>query len=305
VGVLVGVDVGGSGLRCRAIVDGVAGPVLSGPVLRIGPAGIDMAALVESVVALVPHPADVLVWSTRGLSLGDPTALPVLIRDRLRPRRLVVCADAVGAVVGAVGSVRPGAVVAAGTGAVAFATDFDRVWHRVDAWGHVLGDRGSSVWIGLRALETALLTFDGVQTGGEALLAAATERLGPPDGWPRVAMTRPDAVAVLAGLAPMVTDLAATDAEAARICADAGRELARSLAAAAAGIPGVCVSRTGGLFAAPAVRDAFEFEAAALGLDVQPPVGTGLDGAVLLAEHLAAGRPLTQHEAYLHLASLS
>jgi N-acetylglucosamine kinase-like BadF-type ATPase len=301
VGVLVGVDVGGSGLRCQAVVDGVAGPVLPGAVLRIGQAGIDMAALVESVVPLVPHPADVLVWSTRGLSLGDPAALPLLIRDRLRPRKVVVCADAVGAVVGAVGAVRPGAVVAAGTGAVAFATDFERVWRRVDAWGHVLGDRGSSVWIGLRALESALLAFDGVQPGGEALLAAATERLGPPEGWPRVAMTRSDAVAVLAALAPMVTGLASTDAEAARICAEAGRELARSLAAAATGIPGVCVSRTGGLFSAPAVREAFEAAAAGHGLDVQPPVGTGLDGAVILARHVAAGRPLLAHPAYLQL----
>ena len=46
-------------------------------------------------------------------------------------------------------------------------------------------------------------------------------------------------------------------------------------------------------------RGGFDAEAAALGLTVQPPVGTGLDGAVLLAEHLAAGRELTGHAAYL------
>ena len=110
--------------------------------------------------------------------------------------------------VGAVGSVRPGAVVAAGTGAVAFATDFDQVWRRVDGWGHILGDRGSSVWVGLQALEAALMTLDGVTAGGEALLAAATEQLGPPETWPRLAMTRQDAVAVIAGVAPLVTALA-------------------------------------------------------------------------------------------------
>ena len=299
---VVGVDVGGSGLRCQVVADGVPGPVQSGAALSIGPAGLDIESLVDSVVSLVPAGADVLVWSSRGLSLAHPPALMAMIRERLLPRRIALCGDAVGAVVGAVGAVRPGAVVAAGTGTVAFATDFDHIWHRVDAWGHVLGDRGSSAWVGLRALEAALLTYDGVELGGEALLAAATERLGPPDGWPRIVMTRSDAVAVLAGLAPAVTSLAPTDAEAARICADAGRELARSLAAAASGIPGVCVSRTGGLFAAPAVLLPFETEAAALGLDVQPPVGTGLDGAVLLAEHLAAGRPLTEHEAYLLIA---
>ncbi len=112
-------------------------------------------------------------------------------------------------------------------------------------------------------------------------------------------MTRPDAIAVIAGVAPLVTGLAATDEVAARICAEAGRELAHSLAAAAAGIEGVSLSRTGGLLSAPAVQEAFDEQAVALGLTVLPPAGTGLDGAVLLAEHLAAGRPLTGHAAYL------
>ena len=135
--------------------------------------------------------------------------------------------------------------------------------------------------------------------GGDALLAAATEQLGPPDTWPRLAMTRPDAVAVIAGLAPVVTALAGSDAVAARICAQAGRELARSLAAAAEGIEGVRLSSTGGLLGAAPVRQAFDAEVASLGLEVRLPAGTGLDGAVLLAEHLAAGRELTVHTAYL------
>jgi N-acetylglucosamine kinase-like BadF-type ATPase len=298
--VVVGVDVGGSGLRCRSVVDGVRGPSLSGAGLHIGPAGIDVAALVESLVPLVPAGPDLLVWSMRGLlALADPVALAALIRERVGAREVWVCGDALAAMVGAVGAVRPGAVVAAGTGAIAFATDFARIWRRVDGWGHILGDRGSSAWVGIQAIEAALLTLDGVAPGGDTLLAALTQQLGDPDGWPRAAMTRPDAVALLAGLAPLVSSLAATDPVAGRICAQAGRELARSLATAAQGIEGVCVSRTGGLFGASAVREAFEAEAAARGLHVQPPVGNGLDGAVLLAEHLAAGRSLTEHTAYL------
>jgi N-acetylglucosamine kinase-like BadF-type ATPase len=303
VGVVVGVDVGGSGLRCLAVVDGVRGPSLSGAGLHIGPAGIDVVALVESLVPLVPVGPDLLVWSMRGLlALADPVALAALIRQRVGAREIWLCGDALAAMVGAVGSVRPGAVVAAGTGAIAFATDFDRIWRKVDGWGHILGDRGSSAWVGIQALEAALLTLDGVEPGGDALLAALTEQLGPPDSWPRTAMTRPDAVAVLAGLAPVVTSLAAADPVAGRICAQAGRELARSLATAAHGIEGVCVSSTGGLLGAPAVREAFDAAAVALGLRVQPPAGNGLDGAVLLAEHLAAGKPVTGHAAYLQQA---
>jgi N-acetylglucosamine kinase-like BadF-type ATPase len=300
VSLVVGVDVGGSGLRCQLVADGVAGPVLSGAGLRIEATGIDVVTLVESMVPLVPAGADVLVWSMRGiLALADPVALMALIRGRLGVHDVWVCGDALAAMVGAVGSVRPGAVIAAGTGAIAFATDFDQVWRKVDGWGHILGDRGSSAWVGIRALEVALMSLDGVFDGGEALLAAATEQLGPPDTWPRTVMTRPDAVAVLASLAPIVTRLAASDLVAARICADAGRELARSLAVAAAGIDGVCVSRTGGLLTAAPVQEAFDAAAAALGLEVQPPAGTGLDGAVLLARHLADGDQLPVHPAYL------
>lgn len=303
--VLVGVDVGGSGLRCRVEVDGVPGPVHAAPGARITPTGIDIGALVDSVAPCVDPVGrpDVLVWSMRGLmALADPAVVMATLQARFAAVRTALVGDALAAMVGAVGGVRPGAVVAAGSGAVAFATDFDRTWRRIDGWGHILGDRGSSAWVGLRALESALEAHDGVSSGGAALLVAATERLGHPELWPRQVMTRSDAVELIASLAPSVTALAATDPEAARICGDAGRALARSLAAAAAGIEGARLSRTGGLLGAAPVRRAFEAEAQRLGLDVTPPMGTNLDGAIALARHLAAGLELSGDAAYLVVA---
>ena len=307
-GVLVGVDVGGSGLRCRVEVDGVPGPVHAGPGVRITPAGIDIDALVDSVASSVAPVAstrriDVLVWSMRGLvALADPPVVMATLKARFDPVRTALVGDALAAMVGAVGGVRPGAVVAAGSGAVAFATDFGETWRRIDGWGHVLGDRGSSAWVGLRALESALETYDGVSATGAALLVAATERLGHPETWPRQVMTRSDAVEVIASLAPSVTALAATDPEAARICGDAGRSLAHSLAAAAAGIEGARLSSTGGLLAAEPVRRAFAAEAVRLGLAVEPALGSNLDGALALARHLAAGHGLAGNTAYLFLS---
>ncbi len=303
--VLVGVDVGGSGLRCGVEVDGVAGPVHAAPGVRITAAGIDTDALVDSVVPLVASAGrpDVLVWSMRGLvALADPVQLMAVLRQRVGAGRTALVGDAVAAMVGAVGGVVPGAVVAAGSGAVAFATDFGATWRRIDGWGHVLGDRGSSAWVGLRALESALQAYDGVSDEGTALLGAMTGRLGDPESWPRHVMTRPDAVEVIAALAPTVTALAATDAEAARICTAAGEALAHSLAAAAAGIEGARLSSTGGLFGAAPVREAFAVETARLGLEVHPALGTNLDGALHLARHLAAGRPLVGTTAYLTLS---
>ena len=302
--VLIGVDIGGSGLRCRAEVDGVPGPTASATGVRLTPAGIDTDALIDSVVPLVAAVGrpDVLVWSMRGLiALADPVHLMAALRARVGAGRTALVGDALAAMVGAVGGVRPGAVVAAGSGAVAFATDFDTVWRRIDGWGHVLGDRGSSAWVGLRALETALQAYDGVDDAGAALLVAMTDRLGDPESWPRHVMTRPDAVEVVAALAPGVTALAATDPEAARICREAGEALAHSLAAAAAGIDGARLSSTGGLFLADPVREAFAAETARLGLEVHPAVGTNLDGALHLARHLAAGGPLVGTTAYVTL----
>jgi hypothetical protein len=139
--VVVGVDVGGSGLRCRSVVDGVRGPSVSGAGLRIGPPGID--------VARSSSPS--FRWSRRPDSSSGPCAAcsrsPTrrrswrCIRERVGAREVWVCGDALAAMVGAVGSVRP-AASSPRDGAVAFATDFDRIWRRVDGWGHILGDRG-------------------------------------------------------------------------------------------------------------------------------------------------------------------
>ena len=96
------------------------------------------------------HRPDVVVWSMRGLiGLSDPESVLRQVRSRLGARRTVVASDAVAGLVGALGRVGPGAVLAAGSGVVAFATDLEQVWRRVDGWGHVLADRGSGAWIGL------------------------------------------------------------------------------------------------------------------------------------------------------------
>ena len=135
---------------------------------------------------------------------------------------LVVTSDAVAGLVGALGRVGPGAVLAAGSGVVAFATDLEQVWRRVDGWGHVLADRGSGAWNGLAGLRAALATEDGVPGGSGALHALAVQVWGSPREWPRAVMTASDAPARLAGFAPAVASLAGDDPVAAGICADAG-----------------------------------------------------------------------------------
>ena len=78
-------------------------------------------------------------------------------------------------------------------------------------------------------------------------------------------MTASDAPARLAGFAPAVASLAGDDPVAAGICADAGRQLAESLASAASAVPGHPVTAVGGLLQVDAVATAFAREAGGSG----------------------------------------
>lgn len=291
-GVLVAVDVGGSGMRSVVSIGGRADAVRNDVGARIGGAGLDVGALVAATATALPDgPVDVLVFGARGIiGLADP-------RDVLRrlvalgARRTVVCIDAVTALIGAVGAVRPAAVVAAGTGAIAFGSDFADHYRRVDGWGFVLGDRGSAAAIGLHGLQALVRAVDsGADPATTAMGTAALQHFGPLHRWPQQVMSRSDATELLAGFAPSVTAAAVAavpDPEAWQICRQAGADLACSLLAATAGLPvGAALSYTGGVFRAEPVRSAFLDAVTAAGRQVQPPAGDALAGGLLLAERM-------------------
>jgi hypothetical protein len=116
------VDVGGSGMRTVLSRDGINGEVRTDAGARIAAGRLDVGVLAAVVGSLLPAdiPVDVLVFAARGIvALADPA--DVLLRlGSLGARRTVVCSGAVTSLIGAVGGVWPGAVIAAGTGAVAF-----------------------------------------------------------------------------------------------------------------------------------------------------------------------------------------
>ncbi|QIM22728.1 hypothetical protein G7075_18915 [Phycicoccus sp. HDW14] len=304
---LVAVDVGGSGLRLRVCRDGVGGPPRSAPGARVGAAGLDVAALAADARALldaegVDRP-DAVCWSTRGLLfLADPADVLLAVGRSVGARRTAVVSDAVASLVGALGEVVPGAVVAAGTGAVAFGSDFTDHWTRVDGWGHVLGDRGSAAWVGLEGLRAALRARDGVDGGSDGLLRTTEDLLGPAESWPRRVMTGADAPEALASVAPLVTAAAAAgDDVAAGICVAAGRSLGQSLLAAAAGLEHPRLVVTGGLFRADAVRAALDDVVHGAGASVTRSVGGALDGALVLASLLHGTGGLPRHPEYVHV----
>ncbi|HEY5246978.1 MAG TPA: BadF/BadG/BcrA/BcrD ATPase family protein [Dermatophilaceae bacterium] len=312
---VLAVDVGGSGLRAERVE--LAGDEhgssrtrvaqttgrFEGAGAAITGGGIDLEALltdVEGFDSRHRERPDVVVWSMRGLlGLTEPEDVVRQVHSRLGPARTVVASDAVTSLVGALGAVRPGAVLAAGSGVVALATDFADVWRMVDGWGHVLADRGSGAWIGLEGLRAALATEDRVPGGSQLLHEAAVLAWGEPRLWPRLVMTTPDAQARLAGFAPVVAGLAGRDGVAAQLVAMAARHLADTLESAAASVSGAPVTAVGGLFQSPEVSAAFAQEIRRRGIHLTAAAGTALDGALALGRYVVDGGALAARAPYL------
>ncbi|MEU6486470.1 BadF/BadG/BcrA/BcrD ATPase family protein [Streptomyces sp. NPDC046887] len=314
---LAAVDVGGTGSRIRLLWEPGegAGPrtvELRAPGRTVGAAGIDTGALLDGLAgaleeagAALPRPLPPVAAVGVGLSgllhlTAEPEEVCRGLAGLFGAERVVLAADVVTSYVGALGF-RPGAVVAAGTGAVALGTDLAGRWIHRDGWGHLLGDEGAGAWIGQRGLRAAARAHDGRPGGSAALLAAAVERFGPPEGWPALLYPYGDVAGRMAAFAP---DTAAAarggDPVALGIWRRAAEQLAATVVSALpegpktrerSGSRGPVVSWCGSLFAAGDLLGApFREAVAAARPDVRvvPPAGSSLDGALALARIGAA-----------------
>jgi N-acetylglucosamine kinase-like BadF-type ATPase len=215
------------------------------------------------------------------------------IAPTLPAREVLLCSDMVSSYAGAVG-LESGAVVAAGTGAVALGYDGEARWHRVDGWGHLLGDLGAGSWIGRRALQAALRAADGRPGGSPALLAMLRKHFGEPAELVAALTAREDRAGMMASFVPLVEE--AGDEIARQILTQAGRHLAETASAALIGRR--AMATTGNLFQVATVREAFE-TALAGDITLLPTKGSSVDGALLLArsaltDELPAGMPCEQ-----------
>jgi N-acetylglucosamine kinase-like BadF-type ATPase len=304
---LLGVDFGASGSRLALVPltggdpDPIAGRRLTGDRPSVGDGGSSAASVaLELVAQALATWDDVAAEDVRGAAAGiagletnvtRPASYVPRLGALLPRARVVLCSDMVTAHLGALGT--GGAVLAAGTGAVALGTDLGARWHRVDGWGHLIGDLGSGAWIGIRALQVGAAAADGRDRGGAALRDAVAESLGPVTDWPAAVYHRPDRSGALADLAGVVLECARRGDPAARaILDDAANHLAGTLLAALAdGVPPVA-ALVGGLVSDESpVRELVAAEVARRRPDVElrPPAGTPLDGAVRLARLAVAG----------------
>ncbi|MHC5747224.1 MAG: N-acetylglucosamine kinase [Nostoc sp.] len=111
----------------------------------LGLAGVGRAADIEVVKRLVQE-------------LQNKKCMP--INWVLQPGNIIICNDALIALVGGIGQ-PVGIVVAAGTGSIVFGQNHQGDTKRVGGWGYILGDEGSAYKIAIAGMNAALKSYDG------------------------------------------------------------------------------------------------------------------------------------------------
>ena len=187
---------------------------------------------------------------------------------------------------------RPGVVVRAGSGAIAYGVNARGEQAQCGGWGKMLGDEGSGYWIARRALNACCRAHDGVElrTQLEALLLKHLEMTDLKQLHQAV-LAETLNVAAITGMAEIVSRAAAQgDKAARRILREAGKELALSALAVLRKLnmeqEPVLVGTVGGVFrAGRAVLRPFReiVKQAAPNATIAPPRVSPAVGAALIA----------------------
>ncbi|HEX6682303.1 MAG TPA: BadF/BadG/BcrA/BcrD ATPase family protein [Candidatus Limnocylindrales bacterium] len=277
---VIGVDVGGTGARAALSRDGRT------------EARSELDGITDKVAAVETLVVDLLARS--GASEVDAVAVGATgfqltgarLRDGVPPKmpskNVLLCSDMLTSYVGALG-LSDGAVIAAGTGAVALGTDLAGTWQRVDGWGYLLGDYGGGSWIGRHAMHAALRAADGRPGGSPALLRLLREKLGEPAEVVAEITDRADRAGMMAGFVPAVAQAADEgDVIALGLLRTAGDHLADTALSALPLGAKRTIATTGNLFklGGPLWQ---RFTARLKHVELQAARGTGLDGALTLA----------------------
>jgi len=272
--IAIGVDLGATRLRLLALQQGRMVRRLS----TAAPPSSDLAKFLHGI------------WKARGWRRRDVGALVVASRGIWTARerralarrfarlatRVEVLSDAQAALLGALGDT-PGVLILSGTGSIVIGRDARGRWARGGGLGPLLGDEGSAFWIGRAWLRAT--------TQGEDFLSV------------RRLVTRKDAVARIAGLAPSVLARArrgdlrarAIVGEAQSHLASLARDVVRQLCLP----PPVTVSWAGGVLDDPRFREGLEraVKKSGLGARWRAPIAAPVAAAVALAQRTLGTLP--------------
>jgi N-acetylglucosamine kinase-like BadF-type ATPase len=209
VSLVVGVDAGGSRTTAVAADGDAVLATFHGDAANVRVAGIDSAAstIARSVAnVLSGRAADAVVVGAAGAGRPDiARALEDELVRQLVGARVSVVDDAAIALRAAVPD-GDGIVLIAGTGSIAYA-EVAGVAHRAGGYGYLLGDEGSGFAIGAAAVKLLLRSYDG-RTPRDPMLEALESQLDARNAQDVLAAVyeRPNSVAALAALAPIVLE---------------------------------------------------------------------------------------------------
>ncbi|WP_162144882.1 N-acetylglucosamine kinase [Arthrobacter castelli] len=284
-------DLGQTGFRARASIDGTAGPEFSGPGYVMGTPFRDAinAVVREAVDNTGIERFDSIAGGVTGVFGRVPDTLDTArdLYNAFGTTRLTLADDAVTSYLGAVGS-GPGIVVSLGTGLVALARSESGEFARVDGVGPLIGDEGSGWWIGRQGLIAALSAEDGREPASSYLLEKAKDKYTGTSAIPIAVASAASPIGEVAAFARVVIN-AARDADptSVSILKEASGHIGRAVAAAArrAGLTAdLKYSLIGGLSPAsdlflPGIARALNEWGPSSHLQ---PEGTSLDGAARL-----------------------
>ena len=273
-GRILGIDVGGSGTRVILLESGTVSARPDGPPMN--------ALLTDGFAVQLSQIIEAADATTAGVGMpgvrqpGQARDLSeALTRQTGRPVHVTGDADSAraGAFLGA-----PGVVVIAGTGSMASGWNGESS-ARAGGHGFLLGDEGGAYWIGRAAVRAALRWEDGLGGGSERIHRAVIQAAGQGlDALIADVCSHPAERARLTALAPVITALAAEDAEARTIALRAAEHLAELAESIRHRLGPLPVAGAGGVFGAPVIWDRFTELTGAV-----RPLASATVGAALLA----------------------
>lgn len=178
----MGIDGGGSRLRV-AIVDANLGPLTSLTAGAVNPSVVGREPARERIqegILQAARLANIRPGDIAAVGIGIAGASNIHSEDWLRETvkralpqaHIAPSSDLEIALVGALGR-RHGVLVLAGTGSAVFGAAADGRRIQVGGWGYLLGDQGSSFWIGSRLLKHVTGAYDAGGEGGMTDLGRA------------------------------------------------------------------------------------------------------------------------------------
>lgn len=278
---LLAVDGGGSG--CRAVLADLSGRVLARA--DGGPANVssdfDLAlgslrAVAADVLSDVPPAAVVAHMGLAGVLSASSGAS---VAQAFEFAHCTVGDDRETMLAGALGQ-RDGVLLALGTGSI-MAARFGSAVRNVSGWGLQVSDQASGAWLGRALLQRVLLCHDGMMAHSE-LSRAMLDEMGGAVGIVRFASAA--GAADYAGLAPRI--VASPDDSVARALMSEGAAFLLSAVDVLdpAGTGMICLTGGIGPHYAPWLPEALQARLVA-------PLGSALDGALVIAQRAAEALP--------------